>query len=433
MRKDERGAVFVQVTVCLLALLSISAIVVDKGVMWVSRAQAQNAADAAALAAMQTLTFESAPDIANLKGKAQVVAQQVGLRNKVWGAAPDIQLTDVTFPNCPPTLNWSTSETCVQVDVYRNQLRGNPLPTFFAKLVGVTEQGVRAVAVGRAVAANASKCMKPWAVGDKWLDTQAGGWTQTSTFDAAAGDVYTPPTATDPGTGFSENDGGDPPLPTYKGYQMVLKLANPGLGANEIPVNSAGWAAELDLNNPDANGGQAAYGANITGCTSDTVVMSPPGSGPCTAVDPSKGCLAVRTGSGGATNSKAVADYIAANDPGARWEEPDDPVNGWKSGQIVNNAETPSSRIIPVAVFDVPQYLAQGYTGQNGIIRVVKILGFFLEGTCQTVTKLETYAKCPGGGNDKSAIVGRMVNYPGLSVSNTTTAGSFGTHIVLVR
>jgi hypothetical protein len=47
---NERGAVLLQVTVALLALLALSGFVFDYGVMWVSRGQAQTSADAGALA-----------------------------------------------------------------------------------------------------------------------------------------------------------------------------------------------------------------------------------------------------------------------------------------------------------------------------------------------------------------------------------------------
>ena len=57
---------------------------------------------------------------------------------------------------------------------------------------------------------------------------------------------------------------------------MVLKLATPGQGNNEIPIYSGGWAMELELAN-DAGGGNAAYTANITGCTSETVAIAAPG------------------------------------------------------------------------------------------------------------------------------------------------------------
>ena len=54
---NERGAVLLQVAVALLALLALSGFVFDYGVMWVSRGQAQTAADAGALAGAISLAF----------------------------------------------------------------------------------------------------------------------------------------------------------------------------------------------------------------------------------------------------------------------------------------------------------------------------------------------------------------------------------------
>jgi hypothetical protein len=54
-------------------------------------------------------------------------------------------ITDVTFPTCPD----GTADACVRVDVHRNQARSNPLPTFFAGIVGVDDQGVRATATAQ--------------------------------------------------------------------------------------------------------------------------------------------------------------------------------------------------------------------------------------------------------------------------------------------
>ena len=48
--RDDRGAIIIHVALALLALIAFSAFVVDMGAMWVSRGQAQNAADAGALA-----------------------------------------------------------------------------------------------------------------------------------------------------------------------------------------------------------------------------------------------------------------------------------------------------------------------------------------------------------------------------------------------
>ena len=189
---------------------------------------------------------------------------------------------------------------------------------------------------------------------------------------------------------------------------------------------------ELALNNDASNNPAStpAYNANITDCTSDTVAISPPG-GSCPSVNPSVGCLAIKTGGTGENNARSIADFIAAHDPTATWTDGNG--GNWRTGQV-NSTESPSSRIVPVAIFDVPEYLAAGYNGSNGIVRIVNIVGFFLEGTCQTVGFREPYLQCPGGGNDKDAIVGRLVSYPGLNVATGgTVTGSFGSVIVLVR
>lgn len=427
MKNNERGAVIIQLAVCLLGLMAFSALVIDYGVMWAARTQAQTAADAAALSGAVTLSFDNTKD----QAKAQLHAKTVGQLNYVWGAVPDIQLADVTFPACPPSGPGYGPDTCVKADVFRTAARGNALPTMFARLVGVNAQSVKATATARAIGGNATNCLKPWAVGDKWLDTQVGGWSQTATFDPAAGDIYTPPTKDNAGTGFTEKDAAG--NPSYYGYQMVLKLANPGVGGNNIPVNSAGWAMELALNNVASNNPAStpAYTANITNCTSDVVAISPE-NGVCNAVDPSIGCIGIKTGSTGAQNSKAVADFITANDPGATWTDGGG-ANGWQTGKITTT-QSPSSRIVPIAIFDVPEYLAAGYNGSNGIVRIVNLVGFFVEGTCDSVGFKEAYLQCPGGGNDKAAIVGRMVSYPALVLgSGGTVTGAFGQVIILVR
>ena len=45
-RSSERGAILVHVAIAMLALIAVNTFVVDYGVMWVARRQAQNAADA---------------------------------------------------------------------------------------------------------------------------------------------------------------------------------------------------------------------------------------------------------------------------------------------------------------------------------------------------------------------------------------------------
>ena len=59
-RSTERGAILIVVAVALLVLVGFSAIVVDYGILWVSRSQAQAAADAGALAGAISIAANAA-------------------------------------------------------------------------------------------------------------------------------------------------------------------------------------------------------------------------------------------------------------------------------------------------------------------------------------------------------------------------------------
>lgn len=56
--RSERGAIIIHVAIAMLGLLAFSAFSIDHGVMMVSRGQAQNAADAGALAAALYLAWD---------------------------------------------------------------------------------------------------------------------------------------------------------------------------------------------------------------------------------------------------------------------------------------------------------------------------------------------------------------------------------------
>ena len=76
----------------------------------------------------------------------------------------------------PAVPAWSARapDTCVKVDVFRNQRAGgNPLPMFFSRLVGITNQGVRATATAQIITGDTTDCLKPWADSRQWLDELA--------------------------------------------------------------------------------------------------------------------------------------------------------------------------------------------------------------------------------------------------------------------
>ena len=59
---SERGATLVHVAIALVSLMGIAAYAVDRGIVWISRGQAQNAADAGALAGAVARAFDDTDD-----------------------------------------------------------------------------------------------------------------------------------------------------------------------------------------------------------------------------------------------------------------------------------------------------------------------------------------------------------------------------------
>ncbi|MGE3889211.1 MAG: pilus assembly protein TadG-related protein, partial [Vicinamibacterales bacterium] len=110
--RSERGAVLVQVAIAMVGLVAFSAFVIDYGVMWVARRQAQNAADAAAMAGAVSLGFVNMED----QDLAREAALDAAAQNLVWGEPPNVAPEDVTFPVCPPGSPGAGTNACIRVD-----------------------------------------------------------------------------------------------------------------------------------------------------------------------------------------------------------------------------------------------------------------------------------------------------------------------------
>ena len=82
-RRSERGAMLVQVAVALLALIACGTLTVDFGALWLTRAQAQSAADAAAMAGAVALSYDASDKTDN--GLAKNSARALSQANRVWG------------------------------------------------------------------------------------------------------------------------------------------------------------------------------------------------------------------------------------------------------------------------------------------------------------------------------------------------------------
>ena len=369
----------------MLGLLAFSAFSIDHGVLMVSRGQAQNAADAGALAAGLYLTWDDATDQPGAQAMGVAAAQQ----NSVWGATPDITTTDVTFPTCPPG-SPGPVDLCVKVDVFRNQRPGgNPLPAFFSSLVGVPNQGVRATATAQVLYGNATDCVLPFAIPDRWLEVREdeagtapdedpanhpfdenegmsnlpdGYWDPNDTYDAYETqgqqggnplpgtpgvdvDLYTPGPPRGGGTGYQ----------SYRdhGIEMALKMSN---GSQIAP----GWYYPIVL--PDGNGnGAAATMQRITHC-SDVEI-------------PEDMRFTVEPGNMVGPIRLAVQALID-QDPSASWSYTQNLDGTW--GNVTGSAFPHSPRVRAVPVFDVDNYMSGQRTGRGDIV-VTGFIGVFLD------------------------------------------------------
>src|SRR3954452_22827617 len=98
--RDERGMSLVFVSVAFMAALSATTLAIDVGMFMTARSQAQNAADAGALAGAVALYFNDFDDRTST-GPAVTSAISAARANAVMAAAPSVLPADVTFPNDP--------------------------------------------------------------------------------------------------------------------------------------------------------------------------------------------------------------------------------------------------------------------------------------------------------------------------------------------
>jgi len=168
---SERGAVLVHVGISLLGLILFSGFVVDYGVLWESRRQAQNAADAGALAgAVARINDDKSASPSTTSGLVyQSIVNTVGF-NPIWGLAP---------PANTVTMDWTCpdgSTNCVHVDVFRDGTHNSTtLPTFVMRIANIQSQGTKAHAIAQVVPANGTGCMRPWFVIDRYTDVNGDG------------------------------------------------------------------------------------------------------------------------------------------------------------------------------------------------------------------------------------------------------------------
>jgi Flp pilus assembly protein TadG len=350
--KDESGMTYVFIGLGLMALLGASMLAIDVGMLMTARNQAQNAADAGALAGATALAFDDWND-RTASGPAVQSAIRAGTQNLVQRVAPSVLPVDVTFPANPV----SGAFNRVQVQVWRNDARGNPVSTLIASYFGMRTVSIGAVATAEASPANAMTCVKPFTIPDKWTEAQTPPFDPSDTFARyyetgnKKGQLIPSPDSYVPAY-----DGSNNPNPGYTGYnneanrglRMTLHASN---GANIAPSLYYSLAMIGDTGGDD-------YNWNIANCNrsiyhwNDPLVQEP-----------------------GAKEGPTIdgIEQLIARDPGAYW---DDGCNCVKGSSY---ADRQSPRIFPIPLFD-PDYYQGGITnGRVASLKVANWIGYFVE------------------------------------------------------
>jgi hypothetical protein len=319
-----------------LAFFAATMLATDVGMLMAARSQAQNAADAGALAGATALTFNSFTDH-SATGPAVTGAINSAQANLVIGQPASVLPGDVTFPADPTT---GQSDT-VQVSVYRTSARGNAIPTMIAQMYGIATVDVSATARAAAIAANAEGCVLPFTIPDKWIEKQCPPqtcpWAPSDTFEMfqsqgnhqnagaplANPDIYIPPGQSG-ATGFNPT--------TDVGLQLVLKANNQG---SVTPSFYNPW----DL--PGSVGGSD-YRNNIGGCNSNIVAIGDN--------------MTPETGNMVGPTQQGTSDLVA-QDPNAYWDTYCNCVRG--------SAFTTSPRIRPVPLYNPVLYAQDQHSGKS--------------------------------------------------------------------
>jgi len=347
VRSDESGMSYVFIGMGMMAFLSASMLAIDVGMLMTSRNQAQNAADAGALAGATALVFNSFDD-RSASGPAVTHAIAAAKSNDVAGKDVSVEVTDVQFP-----LDENGQANRVQVTVHRTAARGNPVSTLIAKFFGMETADITATATAEASPANAMTCVKPFTIPDKWIERGTPPWDGDDTYDAfdnkgvplpeAIRDIYIP--ANESGyTGYNQE--------SNRGQLLVIRAAT---GTN-ITV-SFYFSLAIGGTGGGLSGGEA-YRWNIANCNTSIMRWGDP-------LVQEPGAMAGPTIQG--------ADELIARDPGAYWDQ--------STGTVKGSAFGHSPRVFPIPLYDPPFYDEGKRNGRYADLKVANWIGFFLEST----------------------------------------------------
>jgi len=154
-RLNQRGASLVLVAASLVVLLAIAAVAVDVGYLMATKNELQNVADAAALAATRQLgaiyepmTYDEQQVYMCNPTTIVPVAQDVAQKNKAAGVSVSVNAGDVVIGRWNASTHTLTptlaQPDAVRVTARRESGTNGAIGTFFARIFGIDNVGLRA-------------------------------------------------------------------------------------------------------------------------------------------------------------------------------------------------------------------------------------------------------------------------------------------------
>jgi Flp pilus assembly protein TadG len=355
LRRDQSGMSLVFIGLGMMAFVSASMLAIDVGMLMTARSQAQNSADAGALAGATALLYDSYTD-RSAGGPAVTSAIRASQMNNVMSGQVSVTPGDVEFLNSPT----SGEPNRVKVSVRRTASRGNPVATMIARYFGMANTDIGAVATAEASPANAMDCVKPFTIPDKWIEKQTPPWDPANdTYDAfnnkgvplANPDIYIP----------AYNADGSPNS-NYTGYRMfpaypggptdvgTVLTIRAGIGNNISPSFYFSLAMTDDTGGSD-------YRWNIANCNTHHYL---PGS-----------LLVQEPGAMSGPTTQGI-DELIARDSSARYNPTTQKIDFSAFGNH-------SPRVFPIPLYD-PIYYDEGKrNGRNADLKTANWICFFAD------------------------------------------------------
>ena len=347
LRRDESGMSYVFIGLSMMAFISASMLAIDVGMLMTARSQAQNSADAGALAGATALLYDDFND-RSAGGPAVTSAIRAAQANNVMGGQVSVGAPDVEFLTNPATGQLDR----VRVSVRRTAERGNAVDTLIAQYFGIATADIGAVATAEAAPSNAMTCVKPFTIPDKWTESQTPPWDTNDTYDAftnkgaplANPDIYVP----------AYNDDGTP-NPNYTGYNSerdkgMQLMIRAGTGNNITPSFYFSLALDDDTGGSD-------YRWNIANCNTTKYNWGDP--------------LLQEPGNMVGPTTQGINELIA-KDPNAYWDV--------SKNTVVNSAfGNHSPRIFPIPLYDPIVYDSGKRNGRNADLKTANWIGFFAD------------------------------------------------------